>query len=244
MTDEDIHATYQIIEAYYNKYLKPYGVKHVNLKDKNGNYTKDALVLIYLARNYPNTLPVSKNELTFFVRRFYPETPDVQQGRHLGKQNGYNILSGTRGNINSDIQPGYYKLVTLENPYPDYSPTRRTGIKASTFDIIKNKYKNKCAVCGSEEGRPHNFRTNEITKLQMGHMDPSLPLEEGNIIPQCQVCNRPDREKWIYDRFGRVIGVALTEDGKRIVEKYFKKASKNTREYFLDFIKKLNQRKK
>ena len=41
-----------------------------------------------------------------------------------------------------------------------------------------------------EEWQRHNIRHNEIVRLQKGHMDPSKPLEAGNIIPQCQVCNR------------------------------------------------------
>ena len=80
---------------------------------------------------------------------------------------------------------------------------------------------------------------NEITKLQAGHINPSKPLELGNIIPQCQVCNRPDRDRWIYDKTGRVIEIADSDDGKRVVEKYFKRVSKSTREYFLDFLKRL-----
>ena len=29
-----------------------------------------------------------------------------------------------------------------------------------------------------------------------------------NIIPQCQKCNRADRNKWIYDNKGRVVKLA------------------------------------
>ena len=39
-------------------------------------------------------------------------------------------------------------------------------------------------------------------------MDPSKPLEPGNIIPQCEKCNRADRNYWIYDEKGRVVGIA------------------------------------
>lgn len=74
-------------------------------------------------------------------------------------------------------------------------------------------------------------------------MNPALPLEFGNIIPQCQVCNRPDRDRWIYDKTGRVIAIADSEDGKRVVEKYLKKVSQSTREYFLEFLKRLLQLK-
>lgn len=70
-------------------------------------------------------------------------------------------------------------------------------------------------------------------------MNPALALEFGNIIPQCQVCNRPDRDRWIYDKTGRVIAVADSDDGKRVVEKYLKKVSQSTKEYFFEFLKKL-----
>ncbi|MDP2939480.1 MAG: hypothetical protein Q8O13_05340 [Candidatus Omnitrophota bacterium] len=39
-------------------------------------------------------------------------------------------------------------------------------------------------------------------------MDPNKPLVAGNIIPQCQKCNRDDRNRWIYDDKGRVIKLA------------------------------------
>jgi hypothetical protein len=39
-------------------------------------------------------------------------------------------------------------------------------------------------------------------------MDPGKPLSAGNIIPQCQECNRGDRNRWVYDEKGRVIELA------------------------------------
>jgi hypothetical protein len=39
-------------------------------------------------------------------------------------------------------------------------------------------------------------------------MDPNKPLIAGNIIPQCQKCNRGDRNRWVYDEKGRVIKLA------------------------------------
>ena len=239
MNEKEILEIYKTISAMYEKHLKKHNVKPINLHDKNGNYTKDALTLIYLARDYPNTKKVSKQELTDFIRQFYPETNDVQQARHLSKQKGYNIISGTRGDINEKIPAGYYKLIDLENPYPSYKPDRREGIQSESFEELKKEYDYRCATCGSKEGEFHNIRKNEITKLQAGHMNPSKPLELGNIIPQCQVCNRPDRDRWIYDKMGRVIEIADSDDGKRVVEKYLKRVSKSTKEYFLDFLKRL-----
>ncbi|MGB9852922.1 MAG: hypothetical protein ACPLPX_08695 [Candidatus Kapaibacteriota bacterium] len=85
-----------------------------SLRNKKGNYTKDASVLVYLARQYPNTRKVSKTELTDFIRKFYPDTNDVQQARHLAAQKGWNISSGTRSNGKFDLKSGEYKLETLE----------------------------------------------------------------------------------------------------------------------------------
>jgi len=39
-------------------------------------------------------------------------------------------------------------------------------------------------------------------------MDPNKPLEDGNIIPQCDKCNQPGRNYWIYDEKGHVVEVA------------------------------------
>ena len=239
MNEQEVLETFKTIAKYYEEYLKDYGVKLVKLKDSKGYYTKDALVLVYLARNYPHTQAVSKGELTEFIRAFYPNVSDVQQARHLSKQGGFYIVSGTRGDIGQKIPAGYYQLITLEKPYPSFKPDRRSGIESADFESLKKEYGYKCAACGSVEGEPHNFRKNERTILQEGHMNPALPLEFGNVIPQCQVCNRPDRDRWIYDKTGRVIEIADSDDGKRVVEKYFKRVSTHTKEYFLEFLKKL-----
>ncbi|TLD86202.1 hypothetical protein [Helicobacter sp. MIT 05-5294] len=239
MNQEEIFKTFELIVEYHEKYLKGYGVKSIKLKDSKGNYTKDALVLVYLAQNYPNTRVISKAELTEFVRQFYPNVSDVQQARHLSKQGGFNIISGTRGDIGAKIPAGFYQLVDLTTPYPSFKPDRRSGIESASFEELKKEYDYRCATCGSVEGQPHNIRKNEVIQLQEGHMNPALPLEIGNIIPQCQVCNRPDRDRWIYDKTGRVIAVADSDDGKRVVEKYLKKVSQSTKEYFFEFLKKL-----
>ena len=239
MTEIEIVEIYKIIQEHYEKYLKNHEVKPINLQDKGGKFTKDALTLCYLAQDYPNTKVVSKNELTEFIRTFYPDTTDVQQARHLAKQKGYFISSGTRGDIGQDLPAGHYKLITLVKPYPSFKPDRRSGIEVASFEELKKEYDYRCATCGSVEGKPHNIRKNETTQLQVGHMNPALPLELSNIIPQCQVCNRPDRDRWIYDKTGRVIAVADSDDGKRVVEKYLKKVSQSTKEYFLQFLKRL-----
>ena len=228
ITDRIIEDTYEMICYYFHKHLEKSEVKLPKLKDKVG-YTKDGLVLVRLALNYPNTEVVSKEELTKFVKKYYPDVADVQQARHLGLQKGWYIISGTRGDLSQEkIPAGTYKLVSLEKPHPSYVSKRRTGIETSDFEELKRMYGYKCACCGSKEGEPHNFRKNVNVYLQQGHMNPLKDLVAGNIIPQCQICNRPDRNRWIYDTTGRVIEVADTPDGKRVVLTYLKNSDFET----------------
>src|SRR3990167_8473976 len=90
----EINKQYKLICDYYKKYLKSHGVKLPKLKIKS-KYTRDALILIYLAKGYPTTKTISKAELTQFIRCYYPDTNDVQQARHLGAQKGWFIAAGS-----------------------------------------------------------------------------------------------------------------------------------------------------
>lgn len=208
MDEKQINEIYGLICQYHKQYLKQSGVALPRLFNKsNGEYTKDALVLIYLAVNYPNTNVVTKDELTRFIQKYYPNTNDVQQARHLAAQKGWYILSGTRKD--PGLNPGEYKLKTLEQYYPGFTKERRVFSEDDDyFESLKKTYGYCCATCGSIEGKPHRYWKNTITVLQKGHMDPSKPLEDGNIIPQCEKCNRADRNNWIYDAKGRVISIA------------------------------------
>ena len=209
MKAKEIVAIYATIKEYHEKYLESKGVKLPKLLH-GGQFTKDALTLVYLCRNYPNTAIVDKGELTAFIRHYYPDTNDVQQARHLAAQKGWYIASGTRkDNISIQLQPSQYKLITLENAYPGFTHERREYPEGDGFfEQLKKDYDYCCATCGSKEGEPHRYWKSTKTVLQMGHMDPTKPLVEGNVIPQCEKCNRPDRNYWIYDKKGRVIAVA------------------------------------
>lgn len=213
LSDEEIERLYnEVIKPKWEQHLKDKGVVLPNLRKRDGRFTKDALVLVYLAQGYPKTRWVTKAELTEFVRKFYPETPDVQAGRHLGMQSGFFIVSTRRGNATEEVPGelkglGAYKLVSLEEPHPSWRPKHRQ-VAALVFEEIKRRYGYRCATCGSKEGEENWRYQGVITKLQMGHMNPHKPLTPGNVIPQCDQCNRADRGKWVYDDRGRVIGVA------------------------------------
>jgi len=206
ISDREIKETYELIKEYHKKHLEKYGVKLPKLTASNGKYTKDALVLVYLAQGYPNTKKVSKEELTQFIRKYYPNVPDVQQARHLGAQKGWFIAAGGRDNKNIVLLRGEYQLISLETPYPAFHGHRVE--KKVDWEELKKQYKYRCATCGSKEGEPNIHWPNTITRLQKSHMDPNKPLVPGNIIPQCQKCNRADRNNWVYDERGRVIKLA------------------------------------
>lgn len=207
LTTKQLTEQYNLIKQYHGKYLKKFGVKLPKLHNGDGKFTMNALVLIYLSLGYPKTQIVSKTELTNFVRNYYPEVNDVQQARHLGAQDGWWIVAGGRDNIVLDVKKGSYQLFTLEQPYPDFKKGHRIT-NTGNFEKLKTQYGYRCATCGSREGEPHFHWSGTKTVLQKAHKDPNKPLESGNIIPQCQKCNRADRNRWVYDEKGRVIKLA------------------------------------
>jgi hypothetical protein len=77
MKQKEIEKIYEMIKGYFEKFLQKEGVQLPKLYNK-GEFSKEALVLVYLAQHYPNTKVVTKQELTEFIRKFYPNTNDVQ----------------------------------------------------------------------------------------------------------------------------------------------------------------------
>lgn len=205
--EKEVKEQFNLIKSYHEKYLKKFGVKMPSLNNKEGQFTMNALVLVYLSFGYPKTKIVSKTELTKFIRNFYPEVNDVQQARHLGAQDGWWIVAGGRDNIIAEVKKGSYQLYTLEQPYPSFKKGHRI-IDTGNWGKLKAQYGFRCATCGSREGEPHLHWSGTKTVIQKAHKDPNKPLIVGNIIPQCQKCNRADRNRWIYDDKGRVIKLA------------------------------------
>lgn len=208
--DVEVENLYFELKKEWESNLKKDGVKFPRLK-RGDSFTKDALVLVYLYKKYGKK--VTKTELTSFIQQYYPETNDVQQARHLAAQKGWFILSGTRGDFEAkerNIHPGEYMLASLEKCYPNFTQQRRDYNleSADGWEKLKKSYDYRCATCGSKEGESNFHYPSSITKLQKGHMNPERPLESGNIIPQCEKCNRPDRNYFVYNEKGRVIKIA------------------------------------
>ena len=209
-SDEEIQRTYDLIAEFHAKHLAELGVKLPQLRKSTGDYVLSALTLVYLARGYPDVRTVSKSELTQFMRQYVPEINDVQQARHLAAQGGWYILSGTRKDgQDMNVQPGEYRLISLEKAYPGFNSQRRVDLSSPDFwEQLKAAYGYRCACCGSKEGEPNFNWPDTITVLQKGHMDPTKALGPGNLIPQCVKCNQPARDFWVFDDKGRVVAVA------------------------------------
>ena len=209
-SDAEIQQTYDLIAEFHAKHLDELGVKLPQLRKSNGDYVLSALTLVYLARGYPAVQTVSKSELTQFMRQYVPEINDVQQARHLAAQSGWYILSGTRKDgRDMNIQPGEYRLISLEKAYPGFNSQRRVDLSSPDYwEQLKAAYGYRCACCGSKEGEPNFNWPDTVTVLQKGHMDPTKALGPGNLIPQCVKCNQPARDFWIFDDKGRVVAVA------------------------------------
>jgi hypothetical protein len=169
--------------------------------------TAQTILALYLAAK--KDLPIAKKLLDKLNER------DNQHARHL-RRRGFKIRS-IRQNGET-----FYKLSSIQIGMA--AQHRKTG-HLGNFESIKAKYQNRCATCGAEEGKPHwnpyYAESGEPVRLQKGHMNPHHPLDEGNVIPQCQFCNKLYRNWLVFDVNGRVIGVASWQFVvKSLKEKY------------------------
>jgi hypothetical protein len=161
LSNSEIETIYNMISYYHKNFLEKYGVKLPKLINAKGNYTKDALVLVYLAQDYPDTKKISKEKLTQFIRQYYPNVADVQQARHLGAQKGWFIAAGGRDNRDVILARGEYQLISLEKPYPAFHGHRIEDTEE--WEELKRQYGYRCATCGSKEGEPNIHWPNTIT---------------------------------------------------------------------------------
>jgi len=193
------------IEKLWEKYLKGYedndlgncGVKLLTKPKSNTKITQNTFALLYLLKKSGEV--VSKEEITQAYHDFTGvKTNDFQACRHLATQCGYDITN-SGGGING------YRLNGL-NVREGFIPNRRkVEITAEGWEKIKNDYQYKCASCGDLEGHPTRYDIRKICKLAMGHMDPKKGLTEDNIIPQCLECNALYKDKFVFNKRGKVL---------------------------------------
>ena len=54
-----------------------------------------------------------------------------------------------------------------------------------------------------------------LLSLEKGHMNPSKPMTDDNIIPQCKDCNKVAKNDLVFDQYGRVRKLTLEGIMKR-----------------------------
>ncbi|PAF53571.1 hypothetical protein BKH42_05155 [Helicobacter sp. 13S00482-2] len=63
-------------------------------------------------------------------------------------------------------------------------------ISAEEFEKIKKEHDYRCVTCGSKENEYHFLRHNVMVELRQGRIDVKKGFVIGNVIPQCQICNK------------------------------------------------------
>jgi len=150
--------------------------------------------------------------LAFASKMLNQNCIDAQTLRHMSNVQGFNARS-RNGNMpdGSVLKPGQYALVDMLTTAPGWKNNRSEAVKTGDWEDIKKHYNYKCACCGSEEGKANNRKQGTITVLEKGHMDPHKPLGPGNMIPQCQICNKPYLDHVVFDKNGYVWAIADTK---------------------------------
>ena len=163
--------------------------------------SQKAEALLYLWTNKNKLVSKLEAEREVFKRLNEPRR-DLQSLRHLGKQDGFNILQGGELFEGKKIPRGHYVFRGFDSTNKFWSFSRRSESDLDWFEK-KLHYSNSCATCGAKEGRMHRY-TGEVVVLQKGHMDPEKKMNNENIIPQCKSCNATAKDLFVFDKFGRV----------------------------------------
>lgn len=136
---------------------------------------------------------------------------DAQILRHMSNIMGYN--SRSRSGLMPDgtkVKHGEYALVNMTETSPGWKGHRKNMLEKGDWADIKQAYDYRCVCCGSQEGKPNHKKPSFATVLEQGHMDPNKPLQTGNIIPQCQICNKPYRDNVVFTSEGYVWALGNT----------------------------------
>ena len=191
LSDRALRKIYATLQAFHREHLYSRGVKLPALKDARGGHTKDALVLAYLAKDWPNTRPVHKSELTQFVRLYYPDVMTCgRRGIWERKKDG-GWLPADATTLSATSAAANTSCIRWKNHTPNLPPsgaTRTTILNASRPHTIiaaplADLWKASRICIGRESTK---------TVLQQAHMNPAKPLTSDNTIPQCQKCNLAD----------------------------------------------------
>ncbi|MCA8834304.1 MAG: hypothetical protein K8953_04385 [Proteobacteria bacterium] len=193
ITDKELKAAYDKAADIRMNHLISDDVKLPNWGTAKGYWLA---VLIHCSPDY-----VHKDVMSQIVRKRIPTAAADQQVRHLS-DDGWNLEGDTKG------------AHCITDPYrahPKYARQLKRSqnlLQSDDFTTIKKAFGNKCATCGAIENQPDPRYVGDMVKLQKGHKDPEKPMEKGNVIPQCQFCNRAYKDDFTFDNKGRVRAVA------------------------------------
>ena len=163
--------------------------------------SQKAETLLFLYANIGKVVTKEQAEKHVFGK-LNLQPKDLQSLRHLGKQDGFNILQGGQKYGERTLQRGEYVLVDFSNTNPFWSFSRRDESDLD-WESLKAKYNYSCATCGALEGKKHRY-TKQIVVLEKGHMNPAEPMSSINVIPQCKDCNKVAKNDFVFDQYGRV----------------------------------------
>ncbi len=205
ITDEELEKAYKKAVRIHKKHLADDNVKLPDWGSGKGYWLA---VLIHYSPNY-----VHKDVMSAIVRKYNPKAGTDQQVRHLSRD-GWNLEGNGKG---------AHRIKDARRVHKGYAAEMlrsKNLLNADDFDAIKAAYDNKCVSCGATEGEESpRYQGDGIVKLQKGHRDPELPMKKGNVIPQCQFCNRAYKNDFTFDKKGRVRAVASPKPVLRASEK-------------------------
>ena len=118
LSDKEIERIYEILRRSHAQNLESKGVILPSLYSGT-EFTQSAVALVGLYKMIGK--PVTKGELTTFVRIYVDGAEDLQEGRHLGKQRGWHIISSARKDSGTEGWPrDSYCLVSITNTLPGW----------------------------------------------------------------------------------------------------------------------------
>ena len=201
VTKENMDTIWNSITTEFNEgTIKDKGIKLPKL------HTKKSFALCTLFINDK----VSKRNAEENWLEYSQKSTDLQAYRHLSTQDGFYVVKSTdKIGRERNFKRGEYALIKPDwttTVFPGWLPNRRTSVRAEDWEDLKRQYDNRCATCGSKEGESHYKWPEHITCLEKGHMDPTKDLIIGeNVIPQCELCNKMYKDKFIFDVRGNTV---------------------------------------
>ena len=205
-----LQNAWEELKAIYYEHLEEYGVK----LPAEGTAKQIWLAMLYDSyKKNPDQL-IDKNEISREVIEHLPGYGTDQQIRHL-KRDGWRLKTPKRG----------FHCLDPYKPSPSFAQDAKRKAKilaGGDFETIKQEYEYRCATCGIEEGKTSS-QYDEPAILEQGHMDPEKPQVIGNVIPQCQFCNKAYKSDFVFNEKGRIRAIADIGPVKRASKKVQKK---------------------